>query len=1677
MAQPDVHTNAQNFPSFAGGGVDPRTGLYTFSLELSEILSGYLQGPKLLLALTYNPLAGDNWGLGEGWSFNLSHLSLEGNPVLALASGERYRVSSDLGEPNIRERKLSHFRLLRDSASTARLVHTSGLIEHLARPGATRYLMPVKLENANGRYLSLSYDEDAQRPRLASVQDEQGVVHLRVEKTGDTTLRLHTHTGEFVVSLASGRVEQITLPPDIGGAWSFSYNLLNNYASLSQIAHSQGAMEYIEYDSTHAFPGNRFLPMPRVTRHELSPGAGQPSLVSRYSYGSDNHNFLGFGGLHDWDAGGDDNLYRANPQYRYSVTQTQENGLAEVRTTQRTYNSFHLLIEELIGQGPNHIRRTYDYHYEQNTKYDDLPANFQQTRQVTSLWSRDDDARTRTEVEVTDYDLDGLLKRHLAVDGRETTYVYYPAEGEQDDAGEACPEDPWGFRLRLRSQTEKPASEEAGGSVKVTTWRYGSLARDSAERARTPGELMGQAANYLIVNTQQVIEVSQGTEQSRMVMNHSYHQDPNDRVSFSRLKQRGIAYQASKGTAAVDTSLETFTYTLVQGRLLQTAVDHKAYAPGASDAIEHIERNQSLLTGLIVSATDASDVTVEMTWDAAGRPLATQVVDTQYPAVRSARYCLKGESGWPEVFTIATNGAAQRTVFDGLGRERERYEINGQVQSKRWEGHYDGFGRLITETEFDTVSGQLLALTTHHFFDDWGNPCATTMPDGTRKVTMTDPLGARPDDDIYPRGNQGKRIESWQESEPDQNGKRQTSGRQCHWTNRFGKPERVETWLDEITLERRVQYGYDGWGNCIEQTDTFQVDGKMSQPAITTFEYDAWHRLTQTCLPNSDIVEHQYAAFTHEPWMSEVKAGADAWSLATIVSRQFDGLGRELSLTQGGRTHCWSYDKGLRSPISHQRPDGTLRQYTYRPSLTDAPREIVVHSCADADGRRPIGAQVTLEYDPVTARLRSASSNNTLAQKASIGCRYEYALNGEVVCETRSHATGDSITEFDYSPGQRRVKRTDSQAGTRTLGYDHAGRVETETLDEGAEQAVLVYDCWSRVATCTAAGVMTCIEYDNLGRESTRKMIATDTLELLEHLAFGWNGNGNLAWRKRLDADGEVRITERYSYDMRERVEAYSCEGPDGSPPDPDQCPFDRFGKPVVNKIYILDTLDNIVDEFVVYADGSTRETHAEFATQDPCQLRKLTHLRNGHPAGEETFEYDGNGNLTKQAGAQARTISYDIFGRPETLTPSGGAPHRYSYDTLGNLCVSGDKERFYEGYAMAHQVQGNRVQRYLCTAGMPLAVLADGAPSALLCDFDGSVVGQWDTQERRLCSAIYDAYGSARFDTEFSSDMAFKGEAKDLELYPLGRGHRFFDPALERFIAPDAATYFDGAGLNAYAYCQGNPVMLHDPTGRMPQWNATNLPFYVPPLEQPEQSQGGGGFLDGLFKAIGIGFAAWDLMVVLKGISLVATAIALPGAGTAAVVAALASLALSTAALGTAIWSIVDEDNEVAMYASIATGVVAGAGRSLAKSVMAHVREPVWIARALSLTDFRIPRPALRSGRAGPSGLLTRSNSLVDASNINLFSYPLEVRNVTTSTTPIPSALATAVENPTRGARSLMASSSSARAGSASSARAGSVSSARAESASNAPAAMAAFLRAGHNTGFDPNLPDFTRL
>ncbi|QHF05384.1 hypothetical protein N015_24465 [Pseudomonas asturiensis] len=164
----------------------------------------------------------------------------------------------------------------------------------------------------------------------------------------------------------------------------------------------------------------------------------------------------------------------------------------------------------------------------------------------------------------------------------------------------------------------------------------------------------------------------------------------------------------------------------------------------------------------------------------------------------------------------------------------------------------------------------------------------------------------------------------------------------------------------------------------------------------------------------------------------------------------------------------------------------------------------------------------------------------------------------------------------------------------------------------------------------------------------------------------------------------------------------------------------------------------------------------------------------------------------------------------------------RYHYDPLDRLALSTQAgqesvQRFFQKNRLTIHLQG-QAQRTLLHADEQLLALQSGqnqtTTSVLLAtDQQASVIA---TPEER---ASFTPYGHRCPQAKLMDLPGFTGQQADPVTghYLLGNGYRAFNPVLMRFNSPDRLSPFGDGGLNAYAYCKGDPVNQIDPTGHIP--------------------------------------------------------------------------------------------------------------------------------------------------------------------------------------------------------------------------------------------------------------------
>jgi len=1377
-----IHSNAFNFLSSVSTGVDPRTGMYSCSISLPSVATNSLCGPAMGLSLSFSSLNPVDAGFGIGWSLTTTRYDAR-RKILSLSTGESFRVDTLDGTATFKDRKLRSFDMIEEDDGY-RIVHKSGMSELIrSDPGSDRAAIVREIRSPEGHVVILEQQSGNGVTRLMSVADGTGVLLSVSYGSGRTTVRLHagtTDAAEFVFRKANGHLVGVDLPPGYGDGWLFGYEIADTgLLLLKTTTMPTGGREEVVYElEGHLLPGGTGRPlthMPRVKTFRRDPGHGQAVVETRYTYSE--RNFFGYGALDDW-SDDEDNLYRvvlpASNPYVYSSTETIMDGRSAVKTVQRTFNRFHLLIREVTTQAGcvteaiTVFEENPSSPFEAQVPWCQLPI---ETR--TRVYREDEPGRFREDIETSMYDDHGNRLSHIDALGVEERTSYYPVEGMEG----SCPRDPLGF---VRSPMEMRVSPPTGteGPTRLTRYRYELLRSALAEgpdhvvprsKALYAGEREGPWT--LLIDETQAFVDDGGVHHGRPLGTL--------RVVGGIASTTAMTYvirQAERNARGEAMPVLVTTTTRIAG-------------DGQQDRTETTVRMRALMDGRPVVEVDARQVSTRRAYDALGRlVMETASADSDFAVSVTKQYTLAHTDSW--VDTTDTVGQRTRTRLDGFGREVRQVALDWKGDGRdheTWRAFFDVLGQMVSETHTDNDvpiadwkvgSPRLsaLVLTTSYAYDGWGQRVETQHPTGVRSLARVDPISLVTDeyDEVIAEGTVSR------------------SGHVRTTYSRSGKPLQVQR-IDSHGVQLDRRYNYDGLDRCVAETDAGEN--------MTRYAYDAHDRLVQTVLPDATVIVRTYARHSELAWLENIVVRHPSLGGKGVdLGRQaFDGLGRLTSCRAGQRETRYAYEAGSVVPSEIYSPSGEVLACTYEKYLSDCLTGL------SSRGKLP-SEHLVFVHDKMHGGLLHASN--------SLGTQdMEYLPSGRLARATFVYDGHARVAECsDYTLKGELTRFTSVDGEERRLSFDAMGRLrrlQTDTL-----LTELTYDAFGRLGgmtTATAEGSLSSsmrIEYDERGRESRRVIESASATALHKQvLTSSYNVRDDLETRTLVTEEG-VR-EERYEYDARGRLVTYMCEGVGG--------PLDPSGHVIARQWFTFDALDNVRKLVTRYASDLELEKHAVFsyAKDDPTQLIHITERQEARPDVVLTFSYDASGNLLQdEAGRQ---LEYDAIGRLTGWT-HGSQRRAYRYDAMDRIACVTDNDtpryRYYEDGQVVSEA-GSTSSSYHVVDGHVIAqtTLGEAIRRVLLLGIDaqGSVIDETSDAVRQ---PVYTAYGD-RGDDSGGSDVAYAGELRDRDTgwYLLG-SYRAYNPRLMRFQSPDAFSPFGKGGLNAYAYGSGDPVNHVDPTG-----------------------------------------------------------------------------------------------------------------------------------------------------------------------------------------------------------------------------------------------------------------------
>ncbi|EGT5656622.1 hypothetical protein JD793_002768 [Citrobacter braakii] len=792
----------------------------------------------------------------------------------------------------------------------------------------------------------------------------------------------------------------------------------------------------------------------------------------------------------------------------------------------------------------------------------------------------------------------------------------------------------------------------------------------------------------------------------------------------------------------------------------------------------------SLWTGRSLAITDADDVSSTCDYDILGRPLClTRAKDSEYETATTLSYqYLPDVAGIPE----GDSGTGMRIILTSpasiqyvdMDAEQKILCTCVQDENDTWrksaDNRYDAQGRLASSSRyeyvFDNESASVVSTCSQsrtNTYGAWGEITRTDYSNGTARVRSISPLDMT--------------VREYTECPATKN----TLSTSVVQYNLFGKPECLKVVQENGDVYSETQFEYDGLGRYLSVTTPAGYTKSVT-------EYDIFDR--PLTLQDFDGSQHvmTYQPGTAQPWLTAISIQSVNSDTPTIMGQcSFDGLGRILDKTTGTVTRRWQYEGTRLVPASMTNGRGQSTTMAFIPEL------------------RRFSAIDDAEFTYATTSTPDTPAGMLLSAQNKTG-QYDYNRNsrGRVTSVTQSTDTG-----AERQTGSLRYLLSGAMLACRIqdrivqLTLDDQGRPDTS--DDRDIDTVLYRDEFGRVnktetslfAEIKSTTVMT---YDALSREITRTITFTDNPKVT-FIRNEYDVESRLTLKETL-VDGVRMIQENYAYDEKSRLIAYVIDADYQG----DFLPENEWGKKYTEQRFSHDALNNLTEMQTVFANGDNDTATYHY---DGLVLLSISHSltegENAYPA-QISFRYDADGNVVSvYDGTTSSDMTYSAFNR---MLSYNDTPYRY--DAFQRLCSAGDNQRYYLGNRVVEDTTTGEHCEYVHSVQHPVAERQGDTLLLLGADAKLSIVTT--CKDGNVAHTQYGPYGQGRS----VSVTGYNGELKDAasQGYALGNGTRFYHPAMARFNSQDSASPFGAGGLNPYAYCNGNPVNLSDPSGHSSQ-------------------------------------------------------------------------------------------------------------------------------------------------------------------------------------------------------------------------------------------------------------------
>lgn len=1343
----DFYSQSQNFINALQSGIDSRTGSFSLNIPIANINANYGMGPEINVILSSTSLNKGNNGFGVGFSLPFTTYDKQ-NKLLTLSTGEKYLINETPVSIEVKQKKLNNF-IFERFDDNYKVTYKSGIVEVLEGPSSGNNIKnTLRIESYNGYFVKLKWIFKGFN-RLSEIEDESNIL-LKIDYSDISNPEISVYPQseenyQVRLNLLNGYLKNLSKTTENYG-WIFDYN---QDGTIKKIKHPTGLIESIDYQSNVIrFPENIYPPLAAAVRHTLSPQNGQHDIVTSYSYTQTN--YLGFGSGLNFKSD-TDNLYSVLNRYTYGSTERQQkDGL--IIETERTYNNFHLLANEIItyrttDNSENSLRTDFDYYAVVGIPFDKQPNQFQLIKRKTTTWTNSK-KETRQEIYQYEFDEYGNPTLEIQPNNTQTIMRWYPAEGEKDNNNDIlCPREKNGFVRFMKEKMITPDQSDYQTPTMSTLYSYDNLR-----------------------NTEIIIPQQEWRYADNHLLQHRFFEFNNVRgdIEYGRMSSiHDILYQSGLNSASFE-SHQFFNTELTNNQIVQ-----QTQFQGYDGCQATTKKSYSTLALSLLSETDMLDVLTTYTYDSMGRILSqTTAAGSDYEKTQHWHYEITAEGS----LTHQTDafGNQLKTYFDGLGKPIRQYQFDNN-DTKKWHEissqEYDSIGDIKTKKVFDTQffnsETNLYSINTTIKNNGWGEMDSVLFSNGLESHQSEDPIlltetrtksGSL--DGKYLYSGQWKTVRS----------------------NKNYLPKSTQRINTQGQLISEQSYFWDGLGRLRKQIDELGH--------ITEWTYDVYDRVFSQTLPDGTIVEKTYVPYLMENEISSISMTSSDGTHWILGKQEFDSLGRLTKKESGGRVTIYHYENASPSPSFVTLPSGENVYYEYIAELANTTSQIEAN-----------GVIQRFSYDSMTGQLLHASegqaknsnewnNSGTLKQETitlsgkSHNAQYHWTLQGEPVSYCDITGAMTSYQRDQYG----KINRIDDKDISTDLVYDALGRLVSQIVTDNT----------------SLTSIITRIDYDEFNQEITREITDSQSTQLC--IQNTWLKNGLLS-AKKTTLNGHLLKNEEYHYDVRNRLIDYVVEG--------DELPSDGYGQKIRKQSYNYDALNNLMYVNTTLENQQIDIAKYYYENEkDPTQLTSISHSHYpiitkleydqcGRMVRDEagrTLHYDVLGRLMSIDGQRESSYHYNAFNQLVNQT---------FHDDDHQLFYRGHE------LVNEIAVEQNKKTRLIKSNHNCLAFSDDTKVTLTSNGHNDSLLWSLKTNEKEGKIHHWMPYGEGEA-TEYLPGFNGERTDPITGVYHLGNGYRAYNPRLMRFHCPDSMSPFGDGGINPYVYCAGDPINHTDPSGHM---------------------------------------------------------------------------------------------------------------------------------------------------------------------------------------------------------------------------------------------------------------------